>query len=409
MRNFGRDLLFAAAVFVVCLALTESFLRLFFPIHPSIYQPDNVLLHRLVPEGKRIFVHSKENGGGKVTVSVNSLGFRGEDFALRKGTGRKRVVVYGDSFVEADFSTVDKTFVKRLERRLNEDGIGNPVEVINAGVNAYGPDQELLKMQQDLDTLKPDLVVVAVFAGNDYGDLIRDKIFRLDERGELQKNNYVLRESLRSWMMGSAFPGGLERLQIAIRLRQAYENFSILRVGRKNSSASAGIPDRHALIEDDLARVEKDYEDFVVSNNNEVGNLFADAYDVDVAVNPDAPSSLYKIRLMEKVIARMSHVADSADVSMVLLIVPCAVDVCDNYYYQVDPDKFRRYKRSRPTDILEDIAVRHRIVHLNLFPILREADARKYYFHHANSHWNDAGQDFAAGHMARLILDKKLL
>ena len=51
------------------------------------------------------------------------------------------------------------------------------VQVVNAGVAAYGPDQACLALEADLAAgLDPDLVVLCVFAGNDWGDLLRNKL-----------------------------------------------------------------------------------------------------------------------------------------------------------------------------------------------------------------------------------------
>src|SRR6185436_5789593 len=72
------------------------------------------------------------------------------------------------------------------------------VEVINAGVTAYGPDQACLRIEDEVARLDPDLVVLAVFADNDFGDLARDKIFRLDGDGRLRENHPRLSPKLRA-------------------------------------------------------------------------------------------------------------------------------------------------------------------------------------------------------------------
>src|ERR1700758_5595341 len=138
------------------LFIAERAVRILFPLYPSIYQPDALLLYKLVPKSKKIFVREKGNGGQKITVTVNSLGFRGEEFSTTPK--KKRVIVYGDSFIEGEYSSLENTFVKQLEKRLKATH-GDNVEIINAGVAGYGPDQEALKMQKELDILKPNLVL----------------------------------------------------------------------------------------------------------------------------------------------------------------------------------------------------------------------------------------------------------
>ena len=85
---------------------------------------------------------------------------------------RPRVVVYGDSFIHTYYVDADDGFAQQLENGLSRR-LGSGVEVVNAGVAAYGPDQIALRMEDELPKLRPDLVVVAVFGGNDFGDLVR--------------------------------------------------------------------------------------------------------------------------------------------------------------------------------------------------------------------------------------------
>ena len=73
------------------------------------------------------------------------------------------MVVYGDSFVEARSTRLEDTFPVRLEAALRDRRAG-PVEVVNAGVSGYGPDQILARLDSDLAGLQPDLVILALYA-----------------------------------------------------------------------------------------------------------------------------------------------------------------------------------------------------------------------------------------------------
>ena len=95
-----------------------------------------------------------------------------------------RVAVYGDSFVEARFTPIERTFAARLQQVLAEGG--RTVEVVNAGVTGYGPDQSALRMERELPGLAPRLVVLVLYAGNDGGDVVRNRLFRLNAEGRLE-------------------------------------------------------------------------------------------------------------------------------------------------------------------------------------------------------------------------------
>jgi len=70
------------------------------------------------------------------------------------------------------------TFTRQLENALKEKGLSDVV-VMNAGVQGYGPDQELRRMQRERGEARPDLIVWCLFSGNDYGDLLRNRMARI--------------------------------------------------------------------------------------------------------------------------------------------------------------------------------------------------------------------------------------
>src|SRR6185436_10030947 len=183
----------AAAALLLSGLGAEAYLRRFHPIDATIYTLHSRYLHALVPGARKLFVHRPENGGS-VLVGIDSSGFRGPELAP-PGNARRRVVVYGDSFVAAEFSPVSRSFVSRLGARLAE-AAGQQVEAVNAGVVGYGPDQEALRIEDEIIPLAPDLIVVGLFAGNDFGDLMRNKLFRLDDQGRLVANAWTLAPSL---------------------------------------------------------------------------------------------------------------------------------------------------------------------------------------------------------------------
>ena len=83
-------------------------------------------------------MHNAANGGGAVRVTINDDGFRGP--SLRPAGTARRIIVYGDSFIEGEFADDSLTFVRMLERTLS---LRAPTEVINAGVVAYGREARL--------------------------------------------------------------------------------------------------------------------------------------------------------------------------------------------------------------------------------------------------------------------------
>jgi hypothetical protein len=106
---------------------------------------------------------------GSAYVRINQDGFRGPEYPLRKAPGVFRVAVLGDSYVEAMQVPEDKTFTAVVGRELLDCPAlkGKRVEAINFGVDGYGTAQELITLRKRVWRYSPDVVVLAIFLGND--------------------------------------------------------------------------------------------------------------------------------------------------------------------------------------------------------------------------------------------------
>ena len=58
----AADWLLLGVSMTVSLGLLELFLRLFFPLYPSPYQPDDALLVKIVPNAKKVYVSTGRAG-----------------------------------------------------------------------------------------------------------------------------------------------------------------------------------------------------------------------------------------------------------------------------------------------------------------------------------------------------------
>lgn len=125
--------------------------------HDSDTIPDEVLGWRMKPMLAR-------DG-----VRHNSFGFRGDVEHTERPVG-PRILAIGDSFTYGLGVRNEETFAAQLSRLMK-------VEVINAGVNAYGVDQALLMWEQHGQRFKPDVVVLGYYVDDFYRNLlaVRDK------------------------------------------------------------------------------------------------------------------------------------------------------------------------------------------------------------------------------------------
>jgi lysophospholipase L1-like esterase len=113
-------------------------------------------------------LHPGWHTGDPYEISINRLGMRDLELPAKR-PGAFRVLVIGDSFT---FGTVplEETYVKRLQDLLQQSA-GAPVEVLNGGVPAYSPTQELGALRRWLAPVQPDAILLGLFVGNDFEEL----------------------------------------------------------------------------------------------------------------------------------------------------------------------------------------------------------------------------------------------
>ncbi|MGH7933786.1 MAG: SGNH/GDSL hydrolase family protein, partial [Candidatus Binataceae bacterium] len=147
---------------------------------------------------------------GHSDVRINNDGFRGPDYTLAKPRNTIRVAVLGDSYVEAMQVPEDETFTAIIQRELADCPRlkGSRIQAMNFGVAGYGTAQELMTLKHKVWKYSPDIVVLAVFLGNDIrnnssaleGDQCRP--FYAYRDGELQLTGPFERSaSFRLWCM----------------------------------------------------------------------------------------------------------------------------------------------------------------------------------------------------------------
>jgi len=197
IKKAARDSIIILFISLALLVCSEIALRIIFPEEIEVsgnapspamlaYQFNPDYLVALKPEIHKTYTRLKQNGGNTIHWQTNSDGFRGPALQSNPQT---RIMVYGDSNIQARFSTDKNTFVRQLERLLNQQGFSG-TEVINAGTVGFGPDQNLIKFSKEVDIYHPDMVIFNILADNDFGDIIHNRLFELNKSGELKGTHF---------------------------------------------------------------------------------------------------------------------------------------------------------------------------------------------------------------------------
>lgn len=102
---------------------------------------------------------------GTRPARINSHGWRDAERSYENASGQRRLVVVGDSFTFGVGVDAEERFTEVLETLVPD------LEVLNLGMNAIGPDQELLILEREGLRYGPAFVVCQLYMGNDFTDV----------------------------------------------------------------------------------------------------------------------------------------------------------------------------------------------------------------------------------------------
>ena len=164
-RDSFLNLLIAGMALGVALGLAELVVRWLAPQQLVLERPDVWQAVDSLGWVHRPGLNTTINTGERtVRLITDRDGFRVGQAG--RVAGKKRILLLGDSFVEAMQVEYEQSFAGLLEARLAQR-FKYAVAVRNTGVAGWDPPQYLIQARRTLDRDRPDLVVVAVYLGND--------------------------------------------------------------------------------------------------------------------------------------------------------------------------------------------------------------------------------------------------
>jgi hypothetical protein len=173
-RNLLKNVGLVIASTLLSLLAAEGVVRLAYPQQLAVWHTmrDGLVVH---PPG--LVTHLTEFGQ---RVTFNSAGMRDREHSRAKPDGTARVLVLGDSFMEALQVSFEQSFPSLLEAGLRER-TGRNVEVINLSVSGWGQDDQLAYLRKYGLAYEPDLILVAMTAHNDVLDNLRERFHTLND------------------------------------------------------------------------------------------------------------------------------------------------------------------------------------------------------------------------------------
>lgn len=123
--------------------------------------------------------NARQDGG----LIINSLGYKSDEFSLKKPAGGYRILVLGDSFVAGIDHDNRLSWPWMMQKMFRDSGFSN-FEVINAGFHdGYSPDTYYADLVGEGLAVQPDFVVLGVYLQNDMSDIHSNLWVKVDDKG----------------------------------------------------------------------------------------------------------------------------------------------------------------------------------------------------------------------------------
>ena len=191
MRNLFANVCLLLVSCVAGLVLCEVSLRFFYPKYRHLaeapFRSDARRIWARTPNHRDVIAHP--DTGLSHALYHNNLALRQHrNFSEADLAAAINIGFFGDSFTENTGMAAPYSFTEPLDYLLNQSG--NRFNVLNFGVDGYGPGQSLLHYEsfryaEDLDH------VFYVYSENDSTNIYETGLFHLDEAGLLVRNEEI--------------------------------------------------------------------------------------------------------------------------------------------------------------------------------------------------------------------------
>lgn len=365
----------------IALLVAEVVIRVAGLSAPLTYLPNPFYGWSHVPNDE----YTRTTEGYSLDIGINSLGLRDFEYRYDKPPGTHRTLVLGDSFAEALQVPLGASFPKLIEMHLNnaQNDEYQIYEVLNAGTSGYGTDNELLFLRHEGYKYNPDVVLLALYIGND----IRNNWYPLEniDTGGFRKPYFTLGgESLEI----NAYPFA-EHSSVTSRLKVFFNRnvrlYSLLRATRDRFRNRGTGKDEKGVGE----------------------SIGLDSYLFQAEYSNDWNTAW---QVTKRLILELRTEVEKHGAELFVAIIPTQFQVHEDYWHRLverSPSmKTTNWDMVKPNRILSTFLNENNVGHIDLLSgFRRAATSEREYYLVADGHWNEAGHELAA----ELITDKLLV
>ncbi len=365
-RTKRKEITLLAVSIAIAMIVSEFSLRIFLPQisnHVRMFEPDPTLGWKFISNGKWKIVYP---GGIRNVIEINSMGFRDH---TPPSDQKRKLLVLGDSFVSNISVKDNEVFTEVMEDQLKN------YDVLNFGVVGYGQVQEYLLLQKWIKEIKPDVVLLIIYFGNDF----------IDNIGAY-------------WGISRPY-ASLEGQDSVLVIHP--ESHPQSKNQQKDSSSILSKSHLNILINRSLNKIFQEYDSSLAP---------PEFYSCQWPV-PEREDLMF--RIMGELLLKIANLGKENDVPVVFALAPSLVQIKDelwesflkkNIIYQ------KKFLRSLPNDRLMEFGKRNDLLMLDLFPKLhQESKTNVDLYHPAEQHWTREGNRVVANALIDYLESKSLI
>lgn len=351
---------------LIIFLLLEISLRAFYPqpvlkrshieASPPIFQEGRNIPWELKPSTEAR--HLQIFGEWNVSVKINELGLRDQNYNLESDSNKKKILMLGDSFTFGHGVEEEESYVGILEELVSPD-----YNIINAGwASGYSSDIGYIYLKEKGLQFKPDIVILGFFIGNDITDLKKNEWIELNEMGLPKKiisNYHYIDEQgrLRSKGDENVIENNPFPLIYGINVFLSYRSHTYIFFKDRLKSLFYKLTGQ----EEDLGK-----------------SIYGEVY-------YEPREVLWK--KVENVLLGMNSLLKENGIDFVIVLIPSKD--------QFRKEKDESYNFTNPNDRIVSFGQENDLLIIDLLPYFKEENIKKFYYK-KDPHWNPYGHKFAA-------------
>ena len=346
-----------------------------------------------------------------VRVTYNSEGFRDVDHNFENPLNTFRILVLGDSFMEAYNVELSDAFHKQIEQFVREEGF--EIEVINQGVGGYGTLQEYLVYRDIGKLYNPNLVLLGFTMGNDLinNSLELESLLRADSM-YVESRPFLDVSDPTNWAITVVdYEGALRRYTENKERHNSFLRKLVRQSVLLETLRTVGYNVRNNIQNKLTTREARESQ--IKRQTTYQEHLYFTSVGMNYCQEP--PEFTESWDITKRILARIKGDVENSGGTLVVFALPLI--------HEVDENEMEAVKKNAPnseTDCLEEAPGYERlknilneldIEYVNLLPNFRDVnqDGNSNLYRLSDRHWNEEGHALAAKVVGSYLLQKNLI